>query len=173
MAAADHFNRRLNMKVHAQWIALRTLDWLVLAILLLVTVSEVSAQKDDVYISLYVERSLPRYRNVFLGGEEMTNTRVSNSVGAGMKLGFFPAIAKGVVGIELESSGHGGRVTFPLMTNSQTAGTNLLVFNSMVNAIVRYPGEIIRPYHGVSVGMSQAILTAPNIQARKETDYDV
>jgi opacity protein-like surface antigen len=174
MAAADHFNRRLNMNAHAQWIALRTLDWLVLAILLLVTVSEVSAQeKDDVYISLYVERSLPRDRNVFLGGEEMTNTRVSNSVGAGMKLGFFPAIAKGVVGIELESSGHGGRVTFPLMTNSQTASTNLLVFNSMVNAIVRYPGEIIRPYLGVGVGLSQGILTAPNIPGRTDTDFEV
>jgi opacity protein-like surface antigen len=173
MAAADHCNPRLNTNAHAHRIALRTLNWLVLAILLLVTVSEVPAQeKDDVYISLYVERTLPRDRNAFLGGEEMANTTVANSMGAGLKLGFFPALAKGVVGIELESSGHGGEVNFLLMTNSKTAGTNLLVFNSMVNAIVRYPGENIRPYLGVGVGLSQGILTAPNIPGRTDTDFE-
>jgi opacity protein-like surface antigen len=149
------------------------LNWLVLAILLLVTVSEVLAQeKDDVYISLYVQRSLPRNRNAFLGGEEMANTMVGNGMGAGIKLGFFPAIAKGVVGIELESSGHGGEVTFPLMTNSKPASTNLLVFNSMVNMIVRYPGDVIRPYIGVGVGLSQGVLTGPNIPGRTDTDFE-
>jgi opacity protein-like surface antigen len=173
MALAIHFSPRLNPMVPAQWIALWTLNWMTLAILLIVTVSEVPAQeKDDVYISLYAQRSLPRSRNAFLGGEEMANTMVGNGMGAGIKLGLFPAIARGLVGIELESSGHGGDVTFPLTTNGKIAGTNLLVFNSMVNAIVRYPGEAIRPYIGVGVGLSQGVLTSPNIPGRTDTDFE-
>lgn len=169
MALAVHCNARLNTKAHALW----TLLGMVLAILLLGTVSEVPAQeKDDVYISLYAQRSLPRNRNAFLGGEEMAHTMVGNGMGAGIKVGVFPAIAKGVAGIELESSGQGGEVTFPVMTNTKTAGTNLLVFNSMVNAIVRYPGKVIRPYIGIGAGLSQGLLTGANIPGRTDTDFE-
>jgi opacity protein-like surface antigen len=160
-------------KIHAQRFHVWTLKLVVLAIALVVAACEVLAQeKDDVYISLYAQRSLPSNRNAFLGGEEMANTIVANGMGAGIKIGVFPAIAKGVVGFEVESSGHGGEVTFPLMTNSKTASTNLLVFNSMVNAIVRYPGEFIRPYIGIGAGLSQGILTSPNIPGRADTDFE-
>jgi opacity protein-like surface antigen len=149
------------------------LKFIVLAIALVVAVCEVLAQeKDDVYISLYAQRSLPSNRNAFLGGEEMANTMVGNGMGAGLKVGVFPAIARGFVGIELESSGHGGEVTFPLMANSKTAGTNLLVFNSMVNAIVRYPGNVIRPYIGIGAGLSQGVLTGADIPGRTDRDFE-
>lgn len=173
MAPGVHSHPRLNITAHAQWISLWTLNWMVLVILLFSIVPEVPArEKDDVYLSLYAQGSLPRNRNAFLGGEEMANTLVGNGMGAGIKVGVFPGIAKGVVGIELESSGHGGEVTFPLMANGKTAGTNLIVFNSMVNAIVRYPGERIRPYIGVGAGLSQGLLTGANIPGRSDRDFE-
>ena len=157
-----------NIHVHV-W----TLKFIVLAIALVVAACEVPAQeRDDVYISLYAQRSLPMNRNVFLGGEEMANTRIGNGMGAGIKVGVFPAIGKRMVGIEVESSGHGGEVTFPLTTNGKTAGTNLLVFNSMVNAIIRYPGEVIKPYIGIGAGLSQGLLTGANIPGRTDRDFE-
>lgn len=175
MASIVHDNPHVESTIHAQAVHAWTFKSVVLAIVLVCTVCEAPAQeKDDVYISLYVQGSVPKNRDAFLAGEEMVNTVVGKGFGGGLKVGVFPAIAKGFVGFELESSGHEGEVTFPSMTHTGTtmAGTNLLVFNSMANAILRYPGEVIRPYVGVGAGLSQGVLTGANIPGRTDTDFE-
>jgi len=127
----------------------------------------------DVYLSLYVLGSVPSNRGVSFQGAAISDSKVGNGVGAGIKAGVFPSIARGIIGIELEWYGHGSDITFPLMTGGGTlARTNLWVFNTMANLLVRYPGEVIIPYVGVGAGLSHGVLTSPDIPGRNDTDFE-
>ena len=60
-------------------------------------------------------------------------------------------------GGEIELSGHGGTITAPHTRFGNTvrsAQLDLTVFNFMVNALARYPGDFLQPYVGVGLGFS-------------------
>jgi opacity protein-like surface antigen len=126
-------------------------------------------------VSFNVLGSFPSNREVSFQGGATTGTEVGNGAGAGLKAGVFPELFGRVVGIELESSGHGSSISFPITTGfgaGTLAQTNLWVFNSMVNLIVRYPGNTLIPYVGIGGGISDGMLTSANIPGRNDTDFE-
>lgn len=149
---------------------------LILVLHLLVTVSEAATvEKDYVYISVYLLGSVPTDRNVYLGGVEQPHTTASGAFGAGLKAGVFPAIANRIVGIEFESSGHGGEIAFPLSLGSginHPATTDLTVLNTMFNFLIRYPGETLQPYVGIGGGLSSGILTGTDMPGRPDRGFE-
>jgi len=133
-------------------------------------------ERNDVYLSLYALGSWPSNREAFFQAGKVPNTTVGNGAGAGLKVAVFPALAKGYVGIELESFGHSSDISFPLMSSlgaGTTAHTNLWVFNSMANLIIRYPELLgVVPYVGIGGGLSQGVLTNANIPGRPDQDFE-
>ena len=70
--------------------------------------------------------------------------RSESGFGGGLKVGLFPHFTKRMIGLEIDSNGHGGAISFPNSANGQNGGTgrsNLVVLNTTVNLILRYPGE--------------------------------
>lgn len=132
-------------------------------------------ERNDVYLGLYAMGSWPSNREVFSQTGFASNTKVGNGAGAGLKVAVFPALTKGFVGIELEWFGHSSNITFPL-TNGNGAGsiarTNLWVFNSMANLIIRYPGLPVTPYVGIGGGLSHGVLTNANIPGRPDQEFE-
>ncbi len=128
----------------------------------------------DIDLSVYALGSWPRDQNLYNQGTTVPAS-IQQGVGAGLKIGLFPHFTKRVVGIELDSSGHGGMLSFPNNPNGQNNGTgrsNLLVLNTMFNLVFRYPGEVVMPYVGIGAGWSHGILLNPNIQGRADKDFD-
>ena len=56
--------------------------------------------------------------------------------------------------------------------NDGTGRSSLLVLNTMLNLVLRYPGEVVIPYVGIGAGWSHGILLNPNIQGRADKDFD-
>jgi opacity protein-like surface antigen len=132
-------------------------------------------EKDDVYMSFYILGSFPRNQNVNFGGVDVPNTSVENGIGAGLKVGVFPDITRRLLGFEFEYSALGSGIEFPVSTGSGTesiGSTNLLVFGSMVNLIIRYPGKVIQPYVGIGGGLSHGILFGADIPGRADRDFE-
>ncbi len=154
------------------------LIWMFTCLVILLPVCELRASTDehnDVYLSLYALGSWPSNREVFSQTGFAPNTKVGNGAGAGLKVAVFPALAKGFVGIELESFGHSSDIAFPLTSGSSAgsvARTNLWVFNTMANLIIRYPGMRVVPYVGVGAGLSQGVLTKADIPGRPDRDFE-
>ncbi|HMU53983.1 MAG TPA: hypothetical protein PKA61_03205 [Nitrospira sp.] len=131
--------------------------------------------RTDVYIGLYALGSWPYDRDAFALTGPAPGTRVGNGAGAGLKVAVFPVIGKGFFGIELESIGNSSNLSVPLTTGpaAGTVGrTNLWVFNSMANLILRYPGLPVIPYIGVGGGLSQGVLSGANIPGRSDQDFE-
>ncbi|HEY6084201.1 MAG TPA: outer membrane beta-barrel protein [Nitrospira sp.] len=128
-------------------------------------------KKNDVYLSLYALGSWPSNREAFFLTGKAADTKVGNGAGAGLKVAIFPSVVNGFLGIELESFGHSSNITFPL-TAGTVARTNLWVFNSMANLILRYPEAPVIPYIGIGGGLSQGVLTSPNIPGRPDQDFE-
>jgi len=129
----------------------------------------------DVYISLYAMGSWPYNHDAFALTGPAPDTNVGNGVGAGLKVAVFPVLARGFLGIELESMGNSSNLSAPLTTGpgAGTVGrTNLWVFNSMANLILRYPGLPVIPYVGVGGGLSQGVLSSANIPGRSDQDFE-
>lgn len=124
-------------------------------------------KKIDWYISLYVLGTLPENENLSVGGTVIQDTSIGGAVGVGVKAGLFPSFTNKIIGFEIETFGHGGTVKA-----SQTQGSggvtqaegNLVLLNTMVNLLVRYPGEILQPYLGMGGGVSLGFLSDVNIQ---------
>jgi opacity protein-like surface antigen len=79
--------------------------------------------------------------------------------GGGLKVGRYFRQLHGVVGLELEYFGH----TFSSTAARSSLGgttrftdTNFHSLNSMVNALLRYPGTHVQPYIGIGGGFSTA-----------------
>ena len=127
----------------------------------------------DVAMSLYTLGAFPSNQGLFAQGSNPSDTRITNGAGAGMKVAVFPRSLGDSIGIELESSGHGSEITFSSPTRAGSpASTNLWVFNSMVNLILRYPGKVVVPYIGLGGGLSNGVLTHANIPGRSDPDLE-
>jgi opacity protein-like surface antigen len=132
-----------------------------------------AAETADVDIGLYALGAFPSDRGLFAQGGNPSDARITNGAGAGIKAAVFPHGLGNIVGIGLESSGHGSEISFssPVSAGS-TASTNLWVFNTMANLIFRYPGKAFVPYIGVGGGYSSGVLTHANIPGRSDRDFD-
>ncbi len=132
-----------------------------------------AAETADVDIGLYSLGAFPSGHGLFAQGGNPSDTRITNGVGAGIKVAVFPHYLDNIVGIELESFGHGSEITFSSSAHAGSpASTNLWVFNSMVNLILRYPGKALVPYIGVGGGLSDGVLTHANIPGRSDQDFE-
>ena len=132
-----------------------------------------AAETADVDIGLYVLGAFPSDQGLYAQGSNPSDTRIANGVGAGLKVAVFPRYLGNFIGIELESFGHGSEITFSSPTSAgSAASTNLWVFSSMVNLILRYPGKALVPYIGVGGGLSDGMLTHANIPGRSDQDFE-
>ncbi|MDH4371422.1 MAG: porin family protein [Nitrospira sp.] len=131
------------------------------------------AEFGDIELSLYALGSWPRDENVFNQGTTVSGS-IQEGFGAGLKVGLFPAALHRVVGLEIDSNAHSGRLSFPNLANGQNHGhgrSDLLLFTSTFNLILRYPGERVRPYVGVGIGWATGVLLNPNIAGRDDDDF--
>lgn len=127
----------------------------------------------DVEISLYPMGALPSDRGLFAQRGTPSDTRITNGVGAGFKFALFPHAWGDILGVGLESSGHGNEISFTSLTQAGApASTNVWIFNSMVNVILRYPGKTVVPYLGIGGGLSSAMLTHGSIPGRSDRDLE-
>jgi opacity protein-like surface antigen len=132
-----------------------------------------AAETADVDIGLYSLDAFPSDQALFAQGGNPSDSRITNGIGAGIKVAVFPHYLDNIVGIELESFGHGSEITFSSSASAGSpASTNLWVFNSMVNLILRYPGKALVPYIGVGGGLSDGVLTHANIPGRSDQDFE-
>ena len=133
-----------------------------------------AAETVAVEIGLYPLGAFPSNQGLWSQGTSPSDTRISNGVGAGIKVALFPHDLGDFLGIELESYGHGSEIAFS--SSSPNAGspasTNLWVFNSMVNVILRYPGKAFLPYVGIGGGLSDGVLTHADIPGRSDQDFE-
>ena len=132
-----------------------------------------SAEFGEIDLAGYLLGSWPRDQQVFNQGS-MVPASIQPGIGAGIKIGLFPHVTRRMLGIEIDSYGHSGALSFPNTANAQnsTGRSNLLMLNTMLNLIVRYPGEVVRPYFGIGAGWSHGTLLNPNITGRADKDFD-
>lgn len=133
----------------------------------------IAAETVDVDLGLYAVGAFPSDQGLYAQGGNPSDIRISNGVGAGIKVAVFPHYFRSLIGIELESFGHGSEIAFSSSVNTgSTASTNLWVFNSMANLILRYPGRTFVPYIGVGGGLSDGMLTHAEIPGRSDRDFE-
>ena len=131
-----------------------------------------AAETADVDIGLYALGAFPSDHGLFAQGGNPSDTRIANGAGAGLKVAVFPHFLGSIVGIGLESSGHGSGITFSSPGAGSPPSTNLWIFNSMVNLTIRYPGKVFVPYIGVGGGYSSGVLTHADIPGRSDRDFE-
>ena len=134
-----------------------------------------AAESADVYLSLYALGSFPSNQGVSFQGGVTAATEVGNGAGAGLKGAVFPDVFGRMVGVEIEWYGHGSSITLPFTTGvgTETVGrTNLVVYNSMMNLILRYPANALVPYVGMGVGASSGTLMNVNIPGRSDQEFE-
>ena len=142
-------------------------------IVLLQPVLVAAAETADVDVGLYALGAFPSDQGFFAQGGNPSDTRITNGAGAGIKASVFPHYLGNIVGIGLETSGHGSKISFSSPVNAGPAvSTNLWVFSSMVNLTFRYPGNAFIPYVGVGGGYSSGVLTHANIPGRSDRDFE-
>lgn len=128
----------------------------------------------DVELSAYVLGSWPRDHEIYNQGT-MAQASIESGIGAGLKVALFPDALNRMVGLEIDSHGHGGGIVFPNTANGRLNSigqSDLLILNTMFNLIVRYPGETFSPYIGAGCGWSHAMLLGPDIAGRPDRDFD-
>ena len=146
---------------------------LALMIVLLQPVLVAAAETADIDVGLYALGAFPSDRGLFAQGGNPSDIKISNGAGAGIKASVFPHYLGNIVGIGLESSGHGSEISFSSPVNAGSAvSTNLWVFSSMVNLTLRYPGNAFVPYIGVGGGYSSGVLTHADIPGRSDRDFE-
>lgn len=130
-------------------------------------------RKTEAYMAPYLLGTFPVDKNLSIGGNGFANetfrgTNIKSSGGAGIKAGVYPGATGGVLGLEGEFFGHGGKFKTPDGAFPH-ADANLLVLNSMINLLARYPGDMIQPYVGAGIGVSIAQLRDINFQTSSGT----
>ncbi|MCS6290203.1 MAG: outer membrane beta-barrel protein [Nitrospira sp.] len=133
-----------------------------------------SAEFGEIDLGGYVLGSWPRDQSLFNQGATVPAS-IQHGFGAGLKIGLFPHATRRMLGIEIDSYGHGGALSFPNTANGRNNGTgrsSLLVLNTMVNLVLRYPGEVVTPYIGIGGGWSHGMLLNPNIIGRADKDFE-
>jgi opacity protein-like surface antigen len=132
-----------------------------------------AAETADVDFGLYALGAFPSDQGLVAQGRNPSDTRIANGAGAGIKVVVFPHSLGNIIGIGLESFGHGSEVSFSSPVNAgSVVSTNLWVFSSMVNLTLRYPGETFIPYIGVGGGYSSGVLTHADIPGRSDRDFE-
>ena len=132
------------------------------------------AEFGDIELSFYGLSSWPVDKPIFNQGT-IAEASVKHGFGGGVKVGLFPNLTHRAVGLEIDSSGHGGALSFPTSTNGANQGiarSDLLVLHTMFNLIVRYPGKQVTPFVGIGGGWSHGILLNPNIAGRSDQDFE-
>lgn len=125
-------------------------------------------KKVDLYLSGHVMGVIPRDKDLTVGGAGIPRTDVRGTIGAGIKFEAYPSFTKKIVGGEVEIFGLGGSVRAPRITSGSgttQAQGSLIAVNTMVNLMLRYPGDIIQPYVGVGGGTSSGFLYNTSIQS--------
>jgi opacity protein-like surface antigen len=146
---------------------------LALMIVLLQPAWVAAAETADIDVGMYALGAFPSDQGLFAQGGYPSDTRISNGAGAGIKASVFPHGLGNIIGIGLESSGHGSEISFSSPVNVGSAvSTNLWVFSSMVNLTLRYPGNAFVPYIGVGGGYSSGVLTQGDIPGRSDRDFE-
>ena len=146
---------------------------LALMMVLLQPVLVAAAETADVDVGLYALGAFPSDRGLFAQGGNPSDSKISNGAGAGIKAVVFPHGLGNIVGIGLESSGHGSEISFSSPVNAGSLpSTNLWVFSSMVNLTLRYPGNAFIPYIGVGGGYSSGVLSHADIPGRSDRDFE-
>jgi opacity protein-like surface antigen len=132
-----------------------------------------AAETADIDVGLYALGAFPSDQGLFAQGSNPSDARIANGAGAGIKAAVFPHGLGNIVGIGLESFGHGSEISFSSPVNAGlAASTNLWVFSSMVNLTLRYPGKVFVPYIGVGGGYSSGVLSHSNISGRSDRDFE-
>jgi opacity protein-like surface antigen len=131
--------------------------------------SHTEPRKTEIYISPYVLGTIPVDQNLSEGGngfpdQTYRGTNIKSSIGGGIKAGAYPGFAGGMLGLEGEVFGHGGKLKTPDGAFPSADG-RLTVLNAMLNVLVRYPGDILQPYVGAGVGISYARLSDLNLRS--------
>lgn len=132
------------------------------------------AEFGDVELGLYALGSWPQDEKVFNQGTTVSGS-IQQGFGAGLKAGLFPAALHRMVGLEIDSNVHNGALSFPNIAhgaNNAVGRSDLLVFKTTLNVVLRYPGEVVRPYIGVGMGWATGVLLNPNIAGRDDQDFD-
>lgn len=133
-----------------------------------------AAEFGDVELGLYALGSWPRDEKVF-NQETTVRASVQQGFGAGLKVGLFPAALHRAVGLEIDSNVHNGSLSFPNIADGMRKAvghSDLLVFKTTLNVVLRYPGESVRPYIGAGLGWATGVLLNPNIAGRDDHDFD-
>jgi len=132
-----------------------------------------AAETADVEAGLYALGAFPSDQGLFAQGGNPSDSRITNGVGAGLKAAVFPHYFGNLIGVGLESFGHGSEISFSSPVNAGlAASTNLWVFSTMLNLTLRYPGKAFVPYIGVGGGYSSGVLTHANIPGRSDRDFE-
>ncbi len=132
-----------------------------------------AAETADVDVGLYALGAFPSDQGLSTQGGTPSDIKISNGAGAGIKASVFPHGLGNIIGIGLESSGHGSEISFSSPVNAGSLpSTNLWVFSSMVNLTLRYPGNAFIPYIGVGGGYSSGVLSHADIPGRSDRDFE-
>ena len=128
----------------------------------------------DVYLSGYGVGGFFEDQKVNVVSRDAVATNIRSGAGVGLKVGIFPEFTGRVIGIEIEYFGTFQRLSFVFPVNGVVAqgSTGLAVMNSLANLVVRWPYGRLRPYAGVGIGYSSAILIDPTILGRNTGDWD-
>ena len=122
----------------------------------------------DLLLSGHLIGLFPQDKDLTVGGNQISNTDVRGTIGAGIKFDIYPWFTKNIVGAEIEVFGLGGSVRAPRTTSGSgttQAQGSLIAITTMYNLMLRYSGETIQPYIGAGVGSSTGILYNVNIQS--------
>lgn len=143
---------------------------LVVAVILVGSTDELMALDEiDIYLGGYAQGSMPSDsdNDVQALGRSVQNLSIGGGLGGGIKVGLFHDITHRIIGIELEYGGNAGDLRFQQIGSIDQSTADLVVFHSMVNLIVRYPHEHIRPYVGIGAGSSSGLLIHAKVEGRK------
>ncbi len=133
-----------------------------------------AAEFGHIELGFYGLGSWPVDKPIFNQGT-VTEASIKHSFGGGVKAGLFPDLTRRIIGVEIDSSGHGGALSFANRAGSGQPGisrSDLLVLHTMINLIVRYPDKPITPYAGIGGGWSHGVLLNPNIAGRADQDFE-
>ena len=132
--------------------------------------TSLALDKIDIYLSGYVQRSIPSesHESMMSNGRPVQQLTIGGGLGGGLKVGLYPDFTNRVIGIELEYGGFDGDLSFQQAGSVRTSNADLVILYSMVNLIVRYPHKKVRPYIGIGAGSVSGLLRNAQIPERKD-----
>ncbi|WP_447963747.1 outer membrane protein [Nitrospira sp. Ecomares 2.1] len=129
----------------------------------------------EIYLAGYGMATQPLNQGLLFKGSGGKDEKIHGDPGLGVKIGLFPSLFHGYLGVELESFGQNNSLRFPVGESGVGTGkgkSGLITYSSMVNLILRYPGRHARPYVGIGGGLSNGILHHSDIPGRKDHNFE-